>query len=170
MQTIIAACITGGITLIGIIVNYFIQTKADFRAAEKHRENQTKTIIEVEEKNIDNLKGDISSVSSQISNINNMMLEEKTSNQYRYQNMSDAQKNIVDSVKTLESFSKEMGRLSLENKSLHEQYTFLEKDYQELQKQNQELIKQNKELVDQLQNKILDAPKRKKYKENDRER
>jgi len=50
--------------------------------------------------------------------INNILIEEKTKHEFRYNSLNDHQKIISDSIKNLENFSREFERVVFENKQL----------------------------------------------------
>ena len=161
MKTIIAACITSGVTLIGFFINYLVQQKKDFSEMSKeHRNNLSDTKRCIKEtgntisdslketqinvranikdvqtdmrENIRDVQSEVKTVQTSINDIEKMLIEEKTASQYRYDNMQDKQQMLHSSLQNLQDMYRELQRVLLENDRLQEENIQLKEDVEQL--------------------------------------
>lgn len=72
---------------------------------------------------------------------NNILIEEKTKHEFRYNNLNDHQKNISDSIRNLEGFAGEFERVIFENKRLSNEIDRLNIERSDMVMQIKELNK-----------------------------
>lgn len=144
MQELISAAITGAITLIVAGIAYFAQTKKEHNNLSGEHKDLSK-----EHKDLSKEHGEILEIVkddskffmlvSKVDAVKEVMLESKTKDEMRYENLTDKQKDIVNSVNYLQQIAGEIKYLQESNTKLLVENQILSSKNQELAAENQTL-------------------------------
>ncbi|MDD4565376.1 MAG: hypothetical protein PHE79_07910 [Eubacteriales bacterium] len=146
METIIAAVITAVVTL-GVAALYYnykiktifenskelLRTQIDTSAGNTREHNNLSKEHNEILKEMSFVNSDVKRTESGIQSIIKDLTEEKTAQNYRYENLTEKQKNIVNSIDNIKAMSDELKRLAGENADLRQEL------YRERER-NQEMI------------------------------
>jgi len=161
METIVAAVITGAITLIGIMVTYNYKAKqfwdkidtiakheglskehidlgkehTDLSKEHKELSKEHRQINDTVSEKVSGLSASINENKEITRSVKEMLVEDKTKSECQYSNLTEKQKAIIDSISKLENFAEEL-------KTLQQEKTVLLNQNQNLKSENLTLKKQ----------------------------
>ena len=129
MEAIISSLITGVVTIIGAIIVYQVkitkihdQTKGlskDHTDLSKEHHDLASKSDAILFREADILK-DTAVISQNVAGLEKRIIEEHTKQEFRYQNLTDKQKDIMGSIENIQAIAEEMARLQNENMLLRE--------------------------------------------------
>ena len=122
MEAIISSLITGVVTIIGAIIVYQVKiTKIhdQTKGLSKDHTDLSKEHHDLASKS-DAILKDTAEISQNVTGIEKRLIEEHTKQEFRYQNLTDKQKDIMGSIENIQAIAEEMARLQNENMLLRE--------------------------------------------------
>lgn len=159
MDAIISALITGAVTIVAAIITYQVKISKILNNSQESNKRSEKLLeksnaLSSEHKDLSSEHKDLSSEHKQIitmgtdikttvQDINKIVSEEKIKQEFRYNNLTEKQKDILNITNAVQSLQSELLRLQSENAILRERVEILsrEKDKSLSQKANKQ--KQN---------------------------
>ena len=136
MEAIISSLITGVVTIIGAIIVYQVKitkihdqtkglSKEHLNLSGEHTDlSREHSDLSTEHHDLasksDAILKDTAEISQNVTGIEKRLIEEHTKQEFRYQNLTDKQKDIMASVENIQAIAGEMARLQNENMLLRE--------------------------------------------------
>ena len=129
MEAIISSLITGVVTIIGAIIVYQVKitkihdqtkglSKEHLDLSREHSDLSTEH-HDLASKS-DAILKDTAVISQNVAGLEKRIIEEYTKQEFRYQNLTDKQKDIMGSIENIQAIAEEMARLQNENMLLRE--------------------------------------------------